>query len=42
MILDTPIGLEEIKEAIGTLKVNTAPGQDGFTVEFYKSLGQLC
>lgn len=33
---EAPISLEEIKEVIRALKSNTAPGPDGFTVEFYK------
>lgn len=35
-ILNTIFTLEEIQEAIRNLQSNTAPGPDGFTVEFYK------
>lgn len=37
MELDVPITLEEVKEAIGSLKGNTSTGTDGLTVEFYKT-----
>lgn len=34
--VDTPIRLEEMKAEIGVLRANTAPGPNGFMVEFYK------
>lgn len=36
-----PITREEVKEAINTLQNNKAPGPDGLTPEFYKTLCDL-
>lgn len=42
-LLDQPICMDEIEKAIAHLKINTAPGPDGFTPEFYKKFsGLLC
>lgn len=41
MILEAPIRLEEINEAIVTLQCNSSPGSDGLTPEFYKRFGHL-
>lgn len=34
--LDTPLGIEEIIQAIQTMQNNKAPGPDGFPTEFFK------
>lgn len=36
-IMEKPISLEEIKLVITHLKVNSAPGVERFTSEFYKT-----
>lgn len=41
LMLEAPISVEKIKEAIGVLKSNTAPGPDEFTAEFYNTLAEL-
>lgn len=35
VILDSPIGIGEVIDAIGGFKRNTSAGVDGFTGEFY-------
>lgn len=40
-LLDQPINIDEIVEAINNLKSNTAPGPNGLTLEFYKNLSEL-
>lgn len=37
-LLDEPITLEEIQSAIGYTKLGKAPGPDGFTISYYKTL----
>lgn len=34
-VLDAPIQLSEVMQAIDILKLNKTPGPDGFTTEFY-------
>lgn len=39
---ETLISSGEIKEAIGDLKPNMAPGLDGFTAELIRTLQNVC
>ena len=34
--MEGPLSYEEYKKALETFQNNKAPGEDGFTVEFYK------
>ena len=38
--LGKPFSMEEIEFAVKTMKTNTAPGPDGFSVQFYKEFGR--
>lgn len=36
-LLESPIAVEEVEEAIKSLKSHKRPGPDGFTVNYYKT-----
>lgn len=36
-ILEKPITIEQLKVAIGSMKVGKAPGPDGYTAQYYKT-----
>lgn len=38
--MEAPIFSEEMEETIRTIKVNKAPGLDGYTLEFYKKFSK--
>lgn len=40
-LLEKVIDKREIAEAITALSVNTAPGHDGFTTEFYEQFSDI-
>lgn len=39
MSLNAPLSIEETKQVINNLENNKSPGEDGFSVEYYKALG---
>ncbi len=40
-ICEAPLSLQEITDAINSLKNNKSPGTDGLTAEFYKAFNKL-
>lgn len=39
--MEGPLTLEECRRALGTFESDKTPGEDGFTVEFYKTFFDL-